>query len=253
MPQDAAKELQRLDALVERAVLGAVDGLQAAQERSGAPQDVMLVRYRTADDLARYRPDMAPYPPCVHGALIDRVRLALDASPASGLAPLTSPLGDSSAARKLLFFDPKKFLHLPIDITRNPCKMLLMGSTIPPRLGNRGRSRKMTDYRNMSSDALQTLRDDTTLSGNDRQAITDEIIRRVREAEDALEIAHEIPPYGDVEWVYYDDAMGKSYVCDSLDDMLYLFDLLHNEDEQISTSAYSHWCAGCSHPEQDDE
>lgn len=76
VPQDVAELLQRLDALLERAVLGAVDGLQAAQEGRGAPQEVLLLRYRSAEDLARYRPDMAELPPAVHGALVDRVRLA---------------------------------------------------------------------------------------------------------------------------------------------------------------------------------
>lgn len=77
VPQDVAELLQRLDALLERAMLGAVDGLQAAQAGRGAPQEeVVLLRYRSAEDLARYRPGMAELPPAVHGALIDRVRLA---------------------------------------------------------------------------------------------------------------------------------------------------------------------------------
>lgn len=76
VPQDVAGALQRLDAQLEQAVLAAVDGLQAAQADAGAPTDVVLVRYRTEADLARYRPDMAALPASVHGALIDRVRLA---------------------------------------------------------------------------------------------------------------------------------------------------------------------------------
>lgn len=77
VPQDVAELLQRLDTLLERAVLGAVDGLQQARERAGAlPAETVMLRYRSAEDLARYRPDMAELPPAVHGALVDRVRLA---------------------------------------------------------------------------------------------------------------------------------------------------------------------------------
>lgn len=77
VPDDAAEVLQRLDAQVERAVQGAVDALQDAKRRTRKPPaDAVLVRYRTDRDLAYYRPDMAAWPLCVHGALIDRVRLA---------------------------------------------------------------------------------------------------------------------------------------------------------------------------------
>ena len=76
VPQDVAELLQRLDALLERAVLGAVDGLQAVKKGRGAPQEVVLLRYRSAVDLARCRADMAALPPAVHGALVDRVRVA---------------------------------------------------------------------------------------------------------------------------------------------------------------------------------
>ncbi|MCC6475142.1 MAG: hypothetical protein IT514_15520 [Burkholderiales bacterium] len=37
----------------------------------------MLLRYRTVEDLARYRPDMRELPLPVHGALVDRLRVAL--------------------------------------------------------------------------------------------------------------------------------------------------------------------------------
>lgn len=77
VPSDVAEQLHQIDGLLEKAVRGAEDALLDAQKRAqGAPADVVLVRYRTDADLARYRPDMAAWPTSVHGALIDRVRVA---------------------------------------------------------------------------------------------------------------------------------------------------------------------------------
>lgn len=77
VPADLAEALQRLDAQLEQAVQHAVEGLQDAHKQAQqAPADVLLVRYRSEVDVARYRRDMAALPPSVHGALIDRVRLA---------------------------------------------------------------------------------------------------------------------------------------------------------------------------------
>ena len=73
IPDDAADHLRRLDAQIERAVIEAVEAVERAPER---PADAVLVRYRTDADLARYRPDMRSLPASVHGALVDRVRLA---------------------------------------------------------------------------------------------------------------------------------------------------------------------------------
>lgn len=49
------------------------------------------------------------------------------------------------------------------------------------------------------------------------------------------------------ECIYYDDATGESYRCDELDDMLYLYQLIHDDDPDVRRDAYSHWCAGTSH------
>lgn len=77
VPDEVAKVLSSLDAQIEHSVIQAVDTLKSAQDAvNGEPDDVVLIRYRTDADLARYRPDMATLPGCVHGALIDRVRLA---------------------------------------------------------------------------------------------------------------------------------------------------------------------------------
>lgn len=44
--------------------------------------------------------------------------------------------------------------------------------------------------------------------------------------------------------IYYDDNMGRYYVgpADDLDDLIALMD-----DEDTSSDAYSHWCAGTCH------
>lgn len=79
VPEPVAEQVRALDAQIERAVAGTVEALQDAQERAQEPPaEIVLVRYRTEDDLAKYRPDMAALPPSVHGALIDRVRLAAE-------------------------------------------------------------------------------------------------------------------------------------------------------------------------------
>lgn len=72
VPDDVATALRDLDAQIERAAQDAIG------RATGRADGVVLVRYRDADDLARYRPDMAHLPPCVHGALIDRVRRELE-------------------------------------------------------------------------------------------------------------------------------------------------------------------------------
>lgn len=71
VPEDIAQALCRLDALHERAALEAVEQWDAA----GRPR-LVLLRYGSAGDLARYRPRDAaagPRPERLHAALIRRV------------------------------------------------------------------------------------------------------------------------------------------------------------------------------------
>lgn len=51
--------------------------------------------------------------------------------------------------------------------------------------------------------------------------------------------------------IYYDDSMQKYYLSD-IDDLGDLADLMESDDEDIARDAYSHWCAGTSHPECDE-
>lgn len=52
--------------------------------------------------------------------------------------------------------------------------------------------------------------------------------------------------------VYYDDSMQEYYLCD-IEDLDDLRALMAHDDEDIASDAYSHWCAGTSHPECDSE
>jgi len=74
VPADVAALVQRLDATIQQAAdQGAHAMAQAITRQGTAPDDVVLIRYRDADDLARYRPDMAGQPAGVHGAIVQRV------------------------------------------------------------------------------------------------------------------------------------------------------------------------------------
>jgi hypothetical protein len=48
--------------------------------------------------------------------------------------------------------------------------------------------------------------------------------------------------------VYYDDSTQQHYLA-PIEDLKDLQDLMDDCDESVSSDAYSHWCAGTSHPE----
>jgi hypothetical protein len=48
---------------------------------------------------------------------------------------------------------------------------------------------------------------------------------------------------GDGTWAYYADETSRWYVCPAAE-LAELCDYLDSDDEQISSDAYSHWCAG---------
>lgn len=50
--------------------------------------------------------------------------------------------------------------------------------------------------------------------------------------------------------IYFDDSTRKHYLA-PIEDLQDLMDLMDDEDEAVSSDAYSHWCAGTSHPECD--
>ena len=78
VPADVADVVARLDATIQHAAdQGAAVIEQAMAHQGTAPADVVLMRYRTPEDLARYRPDMAGQPAGVQGAIVQRVAQAM--------------------------------------------------------------------------------------------------------------------------------------------------------------------------------
>lgn len=79
VPADVAALVQRLDATIQQAADQGARAVAQASARQGgtAPADVVLIRYRSADHLARYRPDMAGQPAGVQGAIVQRVAQAM--------------------------------------------------------------------------------------------------------------------------------------------------------------------------------
>lgn len=74
VPADVAELVQRLDDTLQTAAQHAI-----AAYSSGAapPAGVVLIRYASAEDMHRYRPELSKLPASVHGAIIGRVRAAL--------------------------------------------------------------------------------------------------------------------------------------------------------------------------------
>ena len=67
---DLAHELERVAHIASQHAAQQVQRLAAKHGR--APDDLVLIRYRTAADLARFRPDMQHLPPGIHAAIVAR-------------------------------------------------------------------------------------------------------------------------------------------------------------------------------------
>lgn len=77
VPADVAEFLLRIDATLEGAAKLALDVVDDKIKAGQAPRQVALVRYRTDEDLWRFRPDMRPLPAATHAVLLSRVRRGL--------------------------------------------------------------------------------------------------------------------------------------------------------------------------------
>lgn len=76
VPADVADMVQRLDYRINQAAKQASDTARRAiieHERGEQAAELVLMRYRTAEDLARYRTDMDGLPASAHGAIIGRI------------------------------------------------------------------------------------------------------------------------------------------------------------------------------------
>lgn len=81
VPDPVAHQLLEVDADFDSAAAGAVrKALDEVARRGEAPADITIVRYRSDEDLARYRPDMRQLGTQAHGALVDRLVRALRAA-----------------------------------------------------------------------------------------------------------------------------------------------------------------------------
>lgn len=105
VPGDVVALVRKIDAQVSHAAR------QALAHMAGAVPDgaaVVFTRYRSADDLARYRPDMAGLPAGVQAAMVARVL----AGCALGLGGTGVP-GDASApgavVLRVVWFEPAAF------------------------------------------------------------------------------------------------------------------------------------------------
>jgi hypothetical protein len=78
VPAGVADEIRRLDARIERGVIDAVDLYKDPRGQHGTPDAVALVRYRTAESYSGSRPGLEGLLYPCHGALIGRMRIALE-------------------------------------------------------------------------------------------------------------------------------------------------------------------------------
>jgi len=97
VPGDVAALVLGLDAMILKTATQAGDAIKQLQNAArpitlrrvgeedsifypaGAPADLVLLRYHSAEDLDRYRADMAGLPASVHAAIVGRVRLLAQA------------------------------------------------------------------------------------------------------------------------------------------------------------------------------
>lgn len=78
VPDDVERLIIELEKTSERACKEALNAIKRSTEKLGKPREVMLVRYRTDDELWKYRPDMKGLPTAYHGAVVARVMRAAD-------------------------------------------------------------------------------------------------------------------------------------------------------------------------------
>ena len=77
VPDDVSSMLINIDEQLDRTVEQSMEVVKSKFKELGDPEVVVLVRYRTDDDLLRYRPDMKPLPTTTHGVLLNRIRKSL--------------------------------------------------------------------------------------------------------------------------------------------------------------------------------
>ena len=77
VPDDVGEIISTADGLIARAVRNAVGQAEKMRKEYGKPHEVLLLRYRSEEELHYSRPDMIGYPVTYHAALLARARAAL--------------------------------------------------------------------------------------------------------------------------------------------------------------------------------
>lgn len=78
VPADVANTVRRVDQMVLKSVREGVYSMRVSLvHHDEPPAEIVLMRYSSAEDLARYRPEMAGMPAGVHGAIVSHLRQAL--------------------------------------------------------------------------------------------------------------------------------------------------------------------------------
>lgn len=73
VPQDVVSWLCTISSYFEKMLKQQTDALEAIFAQHGLPSEMVLIRYRTQDDLWRYQPDMRPLPETTHTAMLVRL------------------------------------------------------------------------------------------------------------------------------------------------------------------------------------
>jgi transcriptional regulator with XRE-family HTH domain len=88
VPDDVARQVQQMARAIDEAAAQALRVIHQQARRLAnssaadvGPLDVVLIRYRTDDDLHRHRPDMRGFPTAAHGAIVRSVADAIRRSP----------------------------------------------------------------------------------------------------------------------------------------------------------------------------
>lgn len=91
VPADVAQLVQALDEMIDRTVQEGMEQIRRASQAGMHPETVVLVRYRTDDELWAFRSDMKGLPATAHAVLISRLRRALWADGIPSLIQFMDP------------------------------------------------------------------------------------------------------------------------------------------------------------------
>ncbi|NKD46315.1 DUF1870 family protein [Haematospirillum jordaniae] len=79
VPSSVEDALEAIDQALEASITQALEQVDALIDSGNGPDEIVLIRYRTDEDLWAFRPDMRPLPASTHAAMLARLRRALRA------------------------------------------------------------------------------------------------------------------------------------------------------------------------------